>query len=258
MKLKILRKWKERRAFRYIPPISSYEPFHEILKSFNEDIPYSSEKVKDVDVRPMYPLKKLEQDSGEQLYYILNKVRNLKYIPHYEDSYDALFKIVLFGDIVEGREELRHKFLPSLFKSNTKMTIGVDFEVINLKVDQNLVKLQIWDLDGKERFRSLYPTYVRGSTGGLFIYNVSHLESLDSIDDWLSLIKRKSKETYQFPILVVGLISEPKDIRTVSAEYAIKVVKARGLDGYIECNVKTGENFENSFKILTRLILQKT
>lgn len=214
MKLKILRKWREKRA-----------------------------------------------DSRERLYQSLNEVREFRYTPHsyssYEDSYDNLFKIVLFGDIDEGREELSHKYFTDSFKSDTRMTIGVDFEVKNLKVNQNKVKLQIWDLNGEERFRTMFPSYVRGSTGGLFIYNVNHMESLGSIDDWFSLIKGAFKETYKFPILVVGLISESKENRTVPTEYAINVAKAKGVDGYIECNVTTGENIEEAFKTLTRLILQK-
>ena len=271
MRLKLLKKWKKKRAFRYIPSVVIYEPFYQTLKNFNEDIPYITEKVqisrKKVKTREKkinkavfrlnYPLKEHNQVSRETIKQSLRQIRARRYTSQYAGLYDATFKIVLFGDIVEGRAELSQKFLTNIFASDSKITIGVDFEVKSLNVDQSRVKLQIWDLEERGRFRFLLPTYVRGSKGGLFIYNVNDILSLASIDNWLSIIRKELKETDQFPILIVGLISEIKDDHTIPAEYAIEVAKKRGANGFIECNVKTGENIEKAFEALTRLMLHK-
>ena len=80
----------------------------------------------------------------------LTKIQNkpLKTI----NMYDATYKIVIFGDAGCGKTTLTQRYLTNLFKSDTTMTIGVDFEVKSLEIDEKKVKLQIWDFGGEERF----------------------------------------------------------------------------------------------------------
>jgi len=122
--------------------------------------------------------------------------------------YDATYKIVIFGDAGCGKDNLTQRFLTNLFVSDSRMTIGVDFEVKSFVVDEQKVKLQIWDFGGEERFRFLLPTYVRGAKGGLFCYDVTNYSSLAHIDNWLTVIKQEIRNEDQFPILVVGLIPD--------------------------------------------------
>ena len=169
--------------------------------------------------------------------------------------YDATFKIVIFGDAGCGKTTLTQRFLTNLFVSDTKMTIGVDFEVKSLIVNNQKVKLQIWDFGGEERFRFLLPTYVRGARGGIFMYDVTNYSSIAHIDDWLSVIKKEIKAEDNFPIIVAGGKADLAEFREVSAEEGIKIAKSRGVDGFIECSSKTGENVEKTFEALTGLML---
>jgi small GTP-binding protein len=171
------------------------------------------------------------------------------------DMYDATFKIVIFGDAGTGKEVLTQRFLTNLFVSDSKMTIGVDFEVKSLVVDGKNVKLQIWDFGGEERFRFLLPTYVRGARGGIFVYDITNYSSIAHIDDWLTVIRREIKAEDQFPIIVVGSKAHLAEFREVSAEEGIKIARSRGVDGFIEVSDKTGENVEKMFEALTGLML---
>jgi len=173
-------------------------------------------------------------------------------------GYDATFKIVLFGEPEVDKADLTQKFLTNLFISDSKMTIGVDFEVKNVVVGGKKVKLQIWDFGGEERFRFLLPTYVRGAKGGLFLYDASNKSSLSSIDEWLSVIRREITLEDEFPIIAVGIISDKVNNRQVSTEEGIKIAKSRGLDGFIECCIETEENIEEIFEALARLILERS
>jgi len=169
--------------------------------------------------------------------------------------YDATFKIVIFGDAGCGKTTLTQRFLTNLFVSDSKMTIGVDFEVKSLVVDESKVKLQIWDFGGEERFRFLLPTYVRGARGGIFMYDITNYSSIAHIDDWLAVIKREIKAEEQFPIIVAGGKADLTEHREVSAKDGIKIAKSRGVDGFIECSSKNGENVEKLFEALTRSML---
>ena len=169
--------------------------------------------------------------------------------------YDATFKIVIFGDAGCGKTTLTQRFLTNLFVSDSKMTIGVDFEVKSLVVDAKNVKLQIWDFGGEERFRFLLPTYVRGARGGIFMYDITNYSSIAHIDDWLTVIRKEIKAEDQFPIIVAGGKADLAEFREVSAEEGIKISRSRGVDGFIECSSKSGENVEKTFEALTGLML---
>ena len=167
-------------------------------------------------------------------------------------SYDATFKIVLLGDSA-SKTALIQRFLTNLFVTDQTMTIGIDFEVKSLIVDGKKVKLQIWDFDGGERFRFLLPTYVRGADGALFIYDIANYTSINNIDDWLSVIRKEVRA--EIPISLVGITSDEKNKRQVSVEDGKEIAKSRNLNGFIECNLKTGKNVEKAFEALIRLIL---
>ncbi|MFW9972150.1 MAG: Rab family GTPase [Candidatus Odinarchaeota archaeon] len=180
------------------------------------------------------------------------------YRTYYGGGYDATYKIVIFGDSEVPKTQLTQRFLTNLFNYDSKMTIGVDFEVKNLDVANKRVKLQIWDFGGEERFRFLLPTYVRGANGALFIYDVNNYSSLAHLDDWLMVIRKELREEDQFPIIVVGIASELDSKREVPSEEGIKIARSRGVDGFVECSPKTGENVEETFEALTRLKLAKS
>jgi len=171
--------------------------------------------------------------------------------------YDATFKIVIFGDAGCGKTTLTQRFLTNLFVSDSKMTIGVDFEVKSLVVHENKVKLQIWDFGGEERFRFLLPTYVRGARGGLFMYDITNYSSIAHIDDWLAVIRKEIKTEERFPIIVVGGKADLVEDREVSSEEGIKIAKTRAVDGFIECSSKSGQNVEETFEALTGLMLKR-
>ena len=171
--------------------------------------------------------------------------------------YDATFKIIIFGDAGCGKTTLTQRFLTNLFVSDQTMTIGVDFEVKSLSVDEQKVKLQIWDFGGEERFRFLLPTYVRGARGGLFLYDITNYSSIAHIDDWLSVIRKEIRAEDIFPIIVVGGKADLVENREVSSADGIKIARSRNVNGFIETSSKTGENVEKSFEALTRLMLDK-
>jgi len=87
-------------------------------------------------------------------------------------AYTSTFKIVLFGDSQTGKTTLAHRFLTNLFKEDIIMTLGVDFHLKPLEINGEMVKLQIWDFAGEERFRFLFPSYIRGANGAVFMYDI--------------------------------------------------------------------------------------
>ena len=136
------------------------------------------------------------------------------------------------------------------------MTIGADFSVKDVNVDAQEVTLQIWDFAGEERYKILFPSFVRNADGGIFMFDLTRYFSLKNIDDWLSFFREEMKfSNKQIPILMVGSKLDLEEKRSVDMEETMELAKSKNLQGYFECSSKTGDNVDNIFETITKLML---
>jgi small GTP-binding protein len=149
------------------------------------------------------------------------------------------------------------RYLTRIFEEDTKMTIGADFSVKYLDLDEKKVSLQIWDFAGEERFKVLLPGYATGSNGGIFMYDISRYVTLTKIDEWLAMFRRGAKtKGEQLPILMVGGKTDLEDKRSVSLDEVYEYCKTRNLIGPIECSAKSGDNVEKVFHTISREMMK--
>ncbi|MFX1339333.1 MAG: Rab family GTPase [Promethearchaeota archaeon] len=170
----------------------------------------------------------------------------------------ATFKICIFGDSGVGKTSLIHRLITNRFKQDMKLTIGADINAKDINLDNWRVKLQIWDFGGEERFKIFLPAYTRGSSGGIFMYDITRKNSLNNIDEWFGIFQRALREEVsRIPILVVGGKKDLDYYREVTLEDAEHIAQTHNLYDIIECSAKSGENVEYIFKILTYKMLEK-
>ena len=111
---------------------------------------------------------------------------------------EYLFKVVLIGDSAVGKSNLLSRFARNEFDSNSKATIGVEFQTQVVEIDGKEVKAQIWDTAGQERFRAVTSAYYRGAVGALIVYDISRRGTFDSSKRWLEEL---TSEYFLLPFL---------------------------------------------------------
>ncbi|MFW9897791.1 MAG: Rab family GTPase, partial [Candidatus Thorarchaeota archaeon] len=173
------------------------------------------------------------------------------------DEYDYLFKSIVVGDGGVGKTALTLRFSKGFFTEDYKMTIGVDFHVKTIKIDteeegQILVKLQIWDTGGQERFSSIRPMYYRGALGALLIFDLTSDESFEHLPQWIEEVRANVKS--EVPLLLVGNKSDLVDLRAVSLDVINDFTEKFNLY-YMETSAKTGEGVGDCFYILACLMV---
>lgn len=66
-------------------------------------------------------------------------------------GYDHLFKIILLGRASSGKTSLLIRFVDGKYDSKGQLnTIGMDLKSVTLQVEDEAVRLQIWDTQGQE------------------------------------------------------------------------------------------------------------
>lgn len=119
------------------------------------------------------------------------------------NEHDYLFKILLIGDSGVGKTCLLLKFTDDVFQTSYISTIGVDFRIktINLE-DGKVAKLQMWDTAGQERFRTITSSYYRGAHGVIIVYDVGDRRSFEHVPMWVGEVERYAKPGV--PVILVG------------------------------------------------------
>ncbi|MHA1670792.1 MAG: Rab family GTPase [Promethearchaeota archaeon] len=175
-----------------------------------------------------------------------------------DEKSDIMFKICLFGDGGVGKTTLVNRYLTGIFKTDSSITIGVEFHIKKIKVENYSVRLQIWDFAGEERFRFLLPSYVLGASGGIFMYDITRYSSMKNFEDWIEIFKRGfTGKQNQLPVIMVGGKLDLRFKRAVSSKDAFALAKKHNLYGFIESSSKNGQNIEDIFYELAKLMMHR-
>ncbi|MHA1147429.1 MAG: Rab family GTPase [Promethearchaeota archaeon] len=164
------------------------------------------------------------------------------------------YKLLIFGDGGVGKTSLATRYLSNIFKTDIKMTIGVDFASKEVELDNKRISLQIWDFGGEDRFRILLPGYTGGCSGGIFMYDITDPSSLKNFERWIPLFRNNTEP--RVPILMVGGKLDLKENKAVDIKQVSNIAKKNNLKGPIECSAKTGENVEKIFITLAKLMME--
>ena len=173
-----------------------------------------------------------------------NKNYKIEILDEYHKKYDLNFKIIVIGNIGVGKSCLSLKATKDIFLEEYISTIGFEFYCFNVKVDDKIIKLQIWDTCGQEAYRSLIKNFYRNASLAIIVYSVEDSQSFFDIDIWLKQIKTYG--TSSCKIFLIGNKIDTND-RKVSTEQGIKCKNDFFFDCFMETSAKDGINTKELF-----------
>lgn len=169
-----------------------------------------------------------------------------------------VFKVIIAGNSGVGKTAAVSRFVDGKFISNTKSTIGVDFSLknVNLGLDSDRseiqVALQIWDVAGESRFRSILPYYIAGTQGLILAFDCTDPPTLPHLNEWLEVI-----DLYLQEKISLILISTKHDLNPKIDEAELKkFMNMHSIHDYYPTSSLNGENINNAFRRLTELIAE--
>jgi len=133
-------------------------------------------------------------------------------------------KIVVLGHFGVGKTSLIRRFVTDTFSDNYKVTIGVHItkKVVEITVDKTM-SLILWDLEGTDDIASIRKSYLLGTHGAVFVFDVARPSTFQDLNEDLKIVAEKMPEV---PVMVVGNksdLAEESELKTIFQEHNISV-----------------------------------
>ncbi|CAM9217813.1 unnamed protein product, partial [Ectocarpus sp. 12 AP-2014] len=165
-------------------------------------------------------------------------------------------KLLMLGDSGVGKSSLMDRFMEDYFSITKVQTLGVDFKLKTIFLNDEEVDLQVWDTAGQQKFHKITQAYYRGSHGIVLVYDMSDPKTLDNTAYWM----RSIRDTAGSNRVQICLIGNKVDLREevgpegqqqdlagmVETSTGRKVAEEFGAE-YFECSAKTGCMVEEAF-----------
>ena len=114
---------------------------------------------------------------------------------------DYKIKIIVVGDSGVGKTNLVNRFTSNKFDTNSKSTIGVEFVYKTLKINKDVIKVEVWDTAGQERYRAITSSYYKGARGAIIVYDITSEESFKNVENWMNDVSKKGNKDVKFLLL---------------------------------------------------------
>ena len=157
--------------------------------------------------------------------------------------FSVFFKILLIGDLGVGKSCVILRYVEGDFPGNIMSSIGVDFKTKQIDLDDRLIKLQIWDTAGHEKFRTITTSYYKSAHAIIILYDITQKASFDHIRNWITEIDKFGKQG----VLKV-IVGNKLDMENLALKYGIKLW---------EVSAKDNTNIEEMFLDTIKTLLEK-
>ena len=165
---------------------------------------------------------------------------NIELLPEDFAQYDISFKVIVIGDSGVGKSCLTTQAVRNNFEEFYTATVGFEFLTFNMRINNNVLKLQICDTCGQEVYKSLISNFYRNSSLALILYAINNSDTFKHAETWLHDLKSQANTNVR--VFLVGNKSDLEDERVVTKEEGERFKEEKKLDRFIETSAKTGEN----------------
>ncbi|VTJ66528.1 ras-related protein Rab-44 [Marmota monax] len=152
---------------------------------------------------------------------------------------EYLFHVIFLGDSNVGKTSFLYLLHQNAFATGLAATVGVDFRIKTLMVDNKCFALQLWDTAGQERYHSLTRQLLRKADGVVLMYDVTSQESFAHVRYWMDCLQDEGSG--QAVVLLLGNKMDCEEERQVPTEAGRQLAQDLGVS-FGECSAALGHN----------------
>ena len=109
------------------------------------------------------------------------------------DSQFGSLKIVLIGEAGVGKTSIISQFIEQTFQGEIESSVGSTLGTKSLVIGGNkLLKLEIWDTAGQEKYRSLTTMFYKDADAAILVYDITRKDSFEQIQEYWAVQVKES------------------------------------------------------------------
>ncbi len=232
--------------------LSDIHRFNEALKCFDKAVEINPESIDAYNKKAEVLIALDRFDEAEKC---RERIEEIKKEVRMKKMKRMMKKICLIGDPAVGKTSLVRKYVYDTFDDKYLYTIGAKItkKIMNVKYQMHDVNLtlMIWDIEGQKGIGKVHSTYYRGAEAAIIVCNVTMKETLENIPNWRNSV---FKVTGEIPLVFLANKTDLPDKKF--GEDEIKNIASEFNASYLFTSAKTGENVENAFLTVSKLLLE--
>jgi small GTP-binding protein len=156
-------------------------------------------------------------------------------------------KVLLVGNFGVGKTSLIRRFVLNEFSEDYISTIGVRVSSKIVKIENEEIKLLIWDVAGTKDDEKVPKAYFLGASAAMYVFDLSREETYLNLNSQLHNVKELSG------LKEVVLVGNKKDI--VTEDKIQEIIKLIPMPVDLITSAKENENVEDAFVELAKLTI---
>ena len=171
-------------------------------------------------------------------------------------TFEQKCQLLIVGDAAVGKSSILRRFAQNTFNQEYLSTLGIDYFTKDIKINNKVIHVKIWDTAGEERYRSLTQSFLKNGEGILIVFALNNKTSFDSLKFWMDSIQNiLDSQEREIPAIILGNKLDLENGREVDKEEAKEFAKNKNCQ-YFEVSAKTGEGIDESIKYLIQRVVE--
>lgn len=164
-------------------------------------------------------------------------------LPENTTNYDKSIKLIILGDSNVGKSSI-----VNCLQQDTALqrkTISLEHYNYTIKINKFILRMQIWDTVGQEKFDSITTNYYKTTDAVIFVYAINDINSFNNISHWDDELNDKgnkiSENDSNIKSMIKVLVGNKKDLekeRKVTYEQGEKLCEEKDFNFFEEISSK--------------------
>ena len=117
-------------------------------------------------------------------------------------------KIILVGDSGVGKTTIIKQYISKMFCKTTLSTIGSEYNIKEIEINNEKIILQIWDTPGQVRLRTMTKNFIQNSDIAIIVCDITNKESFDNLNEWFNTFNN----TIDINNIIIGIAANKSDL----------------------------------------------
>ena len=127
------------------------------------------------------------------------------------------YKIIFIGRYGVGKTSIIHKLMNKKFDKEYEPTMSIDIKNIQVKINDKIIQINIWDSCGNDKFALNTPNLFKNVSIAIMVYAINDIKSYEELKIWYNMVKEYSLDSI---IFLIGNKNDLEKERIVKIEDA--------------------------------------